>query len=161
MYIYIYTHTYMLRYMLVYNIPRRYGRPRFSAQGFFAGARNLRMAFSAMAMHRVPYVYRPCILASLRNPVFPKPRFPKPGYAKLFTLLDLCVSSLRRGHANILCIVPILTDDLSMLRAKSGYANLLHGTHPGSLYRPCIHPSLGSPVRGCTSEGIRRQGIGS
>ena len=30
---------------------------------------------------------------------------------KLFTLLDLCVSSLRRGHANRLCIVPILTDD--------------------------------------------------
>lgn len=29
---------------------------------------------------------------------------------KLFTLLDLCVSSLRRGHANLLCIVPILTD---------------------------------------------------
>jgi hypothetical protein len=30
---------------------------------------------------------------------------------KMFTLLDLCVSSLRRGHANLLCIVPILTDD--------------------------------------------------
>ena len=30
---------------------------------------------------------------------------------KLFTLLDLCVSSLRRGHANRLCIVPILTGD--------------------------------------------------
>ena len=29
----------------------------------------------------------------------------------LFTLLDLCVSSLRRGHANLLCIVPILTHD--------------------------------------------------
>ena len=29
----------------------------------------------------------------------------------LLTLLDLCVSSLRRGHANILCIVPILMDD--------------------------------------------------
>ena len=29
----------------------------------------------------------------------------------LFTLLDLCVSSLRRGHANLLCIVPTLTDD--------------------------------------------------
>ena len=24
--------------------------------------------------------------------------------------LDLCVSSLREGHANLLCIVPILTD---------------------------------------------------
>ena len=31
--------------------------------------------------------------------------------AKNDTLLDLCVSSLRRGHANLLCIVPILTDD--------------------------------------------------
>ena len=29
----------------------------------------------------------------------------------MFTLLDLCVSSLRRGHANLLCTVPILTDD--------------------------------------------------
>ena len=29
----------------------------------------------------------------------------------LLTLLDLRVSSLRRGHANIICIVPILTDD--------------------------------------------------
>ena len=33
------------------------------------------------------------------------------GRKKLFTLLDLCVSSLRRGHANLLRIVPILTDD--------------------------------------------------
>ena len=29
----------------------------------------------------------------------------------LFTLLALCVSSLRRGHADLLCIVPSLTDD--------------------------------------------------
>ena len=29
----------------------------------------------------------------------------------IFTLLDSCVSSLRRGHANLLCIAPILTDD--------------------------------------------------
>ena len=33
------------------------------------------------------------------------------GNKKLCTLLDLCVSSLRRGHANLLCIVPILSDD--------------------------------------------------
>ena len=31
--------------------------------------------------------------------------------AKLFTRLDVCVSSLRRGHANLLCIVPMLMDD--------------------------------------------------
>ena len=30
---------------------------------------------------------------------------------KLVTLLDLCVSSLRKGHPNLLCIVPILSDD--------------------------------------------------
>ena len=30
---------------------------------------------------------------------------------KIDTLLDLCVSSLRRGHANLLCVVPILSDD--------------------------------------------------
>jgi len=29
----------------------------------------------------------------------------------MFTLLDLRVSSLRKGHANLLCIVPISTDD--------------------------------------------------
>ena len=32
-------------------------------------------------------------------------------FKELFTLLDLCVSSLRRGHAYLLCIVPMLTDD--------------------------------------------------
>ena len=31
-------------------------------------------------------------------------------YVVMF-LLDLCVSSLRRGHANLLCVVPTLTDD--------------------------------------------------
>jgi len=34
----------------------------------------------------------------------PKPRTP-------ITFLDVCVSSLRRGQANLLGIVPILTDD--------------------------------------------------
>ena len=29
----------------------------------------------------------------------------------LFTILDLCVSSLRRDHTNLLRIVPMLTDD--------------------------------------------------
>jgi hypothetical protein len=47
---------------------------------------------------------------------------------KLFTLLDLCVSSLRRGHANLLCIVPILTDDP---RRESETA--LWGSSPGQL----------------------------
>ena len=30
---------------------------------------------------------------------------------RLSTLLDVCVSSLRRGHAHLLCIVPILSGD--------------------------------------------------
>ena len=30
---------------------------------------------------------------------------------KLFTLLDFCMSSFRRGHANIICVVPMLADD--------------------------------------------------
>ena len=29
----------------------------------------------------------------------------------VITLLDVCVSSLRGGHTNIICIVPISTDD--------------------------------------------------
>ena len=34
-------------------------------------------------------------------------RMPK---KNLEPFLDLCVSSLREGHANLLCIVPILSD---------------------------------------------------
>ena len=40
------------------------------------------------------------------------------GWEILFTLLELCVSSLRRGHANILRIAPMLTDDP---RRESGW----------------------------------------
>ena len=52
-----------------------------------------------------------------------------PRQKKLFTLLDLCVSSLRRGHANLLCIVPILTDDPRReseedVSAKNGWVGL-------------------------------------
>ena len=39
----------------------------------------------------------------------------------LVTLLDLCVSSLRRGHANLLCIIPILSDDLRGESKKNGF----------------------------------------
>ena len=38
-------------------------------------------------------------------------RLPLRQRAKSSTLLDVCVSSLRRGRANLLCIVPLLTDD--------------------------------------------------
>ena len=45
-------------------------------------------------------------------------------------LLELCVSSLRRGHANLLCIVPILTDD-SRRRSDRTSAPVvyIHPTH--------------------------------
>lgn len=33
------------------------------------------------------------------------------------TLLDLCMSSVRRRHANLLCVVPILSDDLRRVSA--------------------------------------------
>ena len=42
-----------------------------------------------------------------------------PLHKKLGTLLDLCVSSLRRGHANLVCIVPILSDDPRRESGKS------------------------------------------
>ena len=54
-------------------------------------------------------------------------------HLKLVTLLDLCVSSLRRGHANLLCIVPILSDDLlTMPRTKTGksFAPVVVHSHP-------------------------------
>ena len=44
----------------------------------------------------------------------------KPGDGKKqkWYILDLCVSSLRRGHANLLCIVPIFADDLREVPSK-------------------------------------------
>ena len=57
---------------------------------------------------------------------------------KLFTLLDLCVSSLRRGHANLLCIVPILTDDP---RRESNSMRLL--SQPVAMpCMPCMHACM-------------------
>ena len=60
------------------------------------------------------------------------------------TLLDICVSSLRRGHANLLCIVPILTDDPrreSKRREKhkfcGAYSTFVLGTS-NSLFPPDI-----------------------
>ena len=49
-----------------------------------------------------------CQLRPLRQPVDQRKSANSP---KSAILLDLCVSSLRRGHANLLCIVPIFTDD--------------------------------------------------
>ena len=56
---------------------------------------------------------------------------------KLFTLLDLCVSSLRRGHANLLCIVPILTDDPRRESSRSHFHKKLRTTHVG-MHKQCV-----------------------
>ena len=46
---------------------------------------------------------------------------------KFGPFLDLCVSSLRRGHANLLCIVPILSDvpEGTIIIAYLRYINVL------------------------------------
>jgi len=63
---------------------------------------------------------------------------------KQFTLLDLCVSSLRRGHANLLCIVPILSDDPKVSKGTSGPNGLVVGFFP----RTQREPTPGSRQRG-------------
>ena len=65
----------------------------------------------ARACAGLPGPARSC--PGLPRPTRACPGLPEPPNLnkELFTLLDLCVSSLRRGHANLLCIVPILTDD--------------------------------------------------
>ena len=56
-------------------------------------------------------------------------------FKKLGIFLELCVSSLRRGHANLLCIVPILSDDprresgkwcISYVHVVPAHATILH-----------------------------------
>ena len=60
-------------------------------------------------------------------------------YSELLKLLDLCVAFLRRGHANLLCIVPNLTDAPRRESARTSYFNprLQHRTH----YNPPCNPS--------------------
>ena len=48
---------------------------------------------------------------------------------KFDTLLDLCVSSLRRGHANLLCIVPILSDDPRRESSRKSIVSNLSNFH--------------------------------
>ena len=43
--------------------------------------------------------------------------------------LDLCVSSLREGHANLLCIVPILTDVTEVTPSKPQAYLYIHGLY--------------------------------
>ena len=46
-------------------------------------------------------------------------------------LLDLCVSSLRRSQANLLCIVPILTDDPR--KESKGFSTSVRASKPVSV----------------------------
>ena len=96
----------------------RGGSPRARAIVLHARA----LSSSARARYRSPRVCALVLRARHHSPRARAiaPRSPWARYCaqrardlskKLFTLLDLCVSSLRRGHANLLCIVPILTDD--------------------------------------------------
>ena len=65
----------------------------------------------------------------------------EPGKKKHCTLLDLCVSSLRRGHANLLCIVPILSDDLRRVSKQEGSARQGHAASNAT-------EALGASARG-------------
>ena len=63
---------------------------------------------------------------------------------KFGPFLDLCVSSLRRGHANLLCIVPILSDVSEETKVKVNFQHfILLST------RWCKHYGLAgsSPIR--------------
>merc|ERR1711940_456013 len=63
------------------------------------------------------------------------------GQAKnLVTLLDVCVSSLRRGHANLLCIVPILSDDLRGESDSSWWNPPPSMAGPANASGPQTHP---------------------
>ena len=62
---------------------------------------------------------------------------------KVLTLLDVCVSSLHRGHANFLSIVRILTDDP---RRESGC------TQTASLI--AYAPASGDPYTGGLETGV-------
>ena len=64
---------------------------------------------------------------------------------KSSTLLDLCVSSLRRGHANLLCIVPILTDvPRKESRDFQFHRKILPGLRSGDFQE----------IRGCVAEEL-------
>ena len=71
-----------------------------------------------------PRLHPPLRMISARNRTARRHEKGERGEKNLVTLLDLCVSSLRRGHANLLCIVPILSDDLRGESNKWGFATI-------------------------------------
>ena len=83
-YIYIYIHIYIYIYIFMYTCIYIYI-----------------YIYIVIYMYTYTHITRKTTQLIMNKSVFPG----------LFTLLDSCVSSLRRGHANLLCIVPSLTDD--------------------------------------------------
>ena len=98
----------------------------------------------------------------------------------MFTLLDLCVSSLRRGHANLLCIIPILSDDLRGESNKWRFAIIKRRTvkpgirgkglqgkpawsaHPGGIEpadRPTQDRKVAGSRPGCGTPGVEGHGL--
>ena len=70
------------------------------------------------------------------------------GFTKeLFTLLGLCVSSLRRGHANLFCTVPILTGDPP--RKSERRASRFRHTLPEASPLPAFPVGRGGAQRSC------------
>ena len=67
-------------------------------------------------------------------------------YKTCCTLLDLCVSSLRKGHANLLCIVPILTDDPRRESKSNGRPKSIV-TAPSTSNRPWLASPLAVSMR--------------
>ena len=65
-------------------------------------------------------------------------------YKTCCTLLDLCVSSLRKGHANLLCIVPILTDDPRKESNRRGVA--FETVHTNASAHTLVAAALGRVV---------------
>ena len=68
-------------------------------------------------------------------------------YITLFTLLDPCASSVRRGHATLLCVVPMLTDD-PRRKSKMCMHTSNECIHSQSQSQGCI-PTFG---HGCTRQ---------
>ena len=82
---------------------------------------------------------------------------PRPEAKKVDTILDFCVSSLRRGHANLLCIVPILTDDLRrgsvVLQGQGAYlTNVATGL---AAIATCVFRKSGASARPTANVGNR------
>ena len=96
-YIYIYTHIYIYIYIaLCVRLCLRFSIPIPAS---------ISSLFPFSCLHLQLRLYS----ASDPNPA---PLVWRVGWKiKMSTLLDVCVSPLRRGHANLLCVVPNSTDD--------------------------------------------------